>query len=173
MTVTPEAMAMLVDYPWPGNVRELRNVVERIVVHGRSSVIAVEDIPADVRPAWKAARAGRSSAGASVADELYRRMVEDQQSFWTAVYPLFMRREIPRDIVRDGRPHAGSQEARGNYKVVVRMFNMEPGDYKKFLNFLRKHQCQPSFKEFRPSVFAQRTTFERWSRNRSEKYQYL
>ena len=30
-----------------------------------------------------------------------------------------------------------------------RMFNMPPEDYKKFLNFLRKHDCQPSFKEYR------------------------
>jgi len=26
---------------------------------------------------------------------------------------------------------------------------MESDDYKRFLNFLRKHHCQPSFKEFR------------------------
>jgi len=26
---------------------------------------------------------------------------------------------------------------------------MENEDYKRFLNFLRKHHCQPSFKEFR------------------------
>ena len=43
----------------------------------------------------------------------------------------------------------GLQESRGNYKIVARMFNMEETDYKKFLNFLRKHHCQPSFKEFR------------------------
>jgi hypothetical protein len=26
---------------------------------------------------------------------------------------------------------------------------MDQGDYKKFLNFLRKHQCQLPFKEYR------------------------
>jgi hypothetical protein len=59
-----------------------------------------------------------------------------------------MRREIPRDVVRDV-VRRGLRDARGNYKVVARMFNMHPEEYKKFLNFLRKHQCQPSFKEFR------------------------
>ena len=29
------------------------------------------------------------------------------------------------------------------------MFNMDPRDYKKFLNFLRKHQCLLPFKEYR------------------------
>ena len=43
----------------------------------------------------------------------------------------------------------GLEEARGNYKIVARMFNMETTDYKKFLNFLRKHECQLPFKEYR------------------------
>jgi hypothetical protein len=29
------------------------------------------------------------------------------------------------------------------------MFNMDQNDYKRFLNFLRKHDCQLPFKEFR------------------------
>ena len=57
-------------------------------------------------------------------------------------------REITRGHVREvvGK---GLQEARGNYKIVARMFNMESGDYKKFLNFLRKHECQLPFREYR------------------------
>jgi hypothetical protein len=31
----------------------------------------------------------------------------------------------------------------------VRLFNMEPGDYKRFLNFLRKHDCVVPFKDYR------------------------
>ena len=49
-----------------------------------------------------------------------------------------------REVVRKGL-----EEARGNYKIVARLFNMEPRDYKRFLNFLRKHDCQLPFKEFR------------------------
>jgi hypothetical protein len=49
-----------------------------------------------------------------------------------------------RDLV-----HRGLAEARGNYKIVLRLFNMEPTDYKRFLNFLRKHDCQLPFKEYR------------------------
>ena len=48
------------------------------------------------------------------------------------------------------KPSAASlEEARGNYKIVARLFNMEAGDYKRFLNFLRKHDCQIPFKEYR------------------------
>jgi len=84
----------------------------------------------------------------TVADELYKKLVEERESFWTAVYPLYMQREITKDNVRD-LVRKGLEEARGNYKIVAKLFNMEPHDYKKFLNFLRKHDCQLPFKEYR------------------------
>ena len=37
----------------------------------------------------------------------------------------------------------------GSYRVLVELFNMAPGDYKRFLNFLRKHDCQLPFKAYR------------------------
>jgi hypothetical protein len=84
----------------------------------------------------------------TVADDLYKKLVEDRESFWTAVYPLYMQREITRGNMRD-LVRKGLEEARGNYKIVARMFNMEARDYKRFLNFLRKHECQLPFKEYR------------------------
>ena len=59
-----------------------------------------------------------------------------------------MQREITRANVRD-LVRKGLEEARGNYKIVARLFNMESRDYKKFLNFLRKHDCQLPFREYR------------------------
>jgi DNA-binding NtrC family response regulator len=32
LTLSPEALSMLVGYPWPGNVRELQNAIERAVI---------------------------------------------------------------------------------------------------------------------------------------------
>src|SRR5207253_6157268 len=84
----------------------------------------------------------------TVADDLYKRMLEQRESFWTTVYPLFMEREITRANVREV-VRRGLEEARGNYKIVSRLFNMESRDYKRFLNFLRKHDCQIPFKEYR------------------------
>ena len=40
----PETLELLSRYTWPGNVRELRNVIERAVVLGLSSVIEPEDV---------------------------------------------------------------------------------------------------------------------------------
>jgi hypothetical protein len=59
-----------------------------------------------------------------------------------------MQREITRDNVRE-IVRRGLEEARGNYRIVAKLFNMAPADYKRFLNFLRKHDCQLPFKEYR------------------------
>jgi hypothetical protein len=75
-------------------------------------------------------------------------LTENGESFWTSVYPLFMEREITRANVREV-VRKGLEEARGNYKIVARIFNMDTRDYKRFLNFLRKHDCQIPFKEYR------------------------
>jgi DNA-binding NtrC family response regulator len=147
-TMSTEAMAMLVAYHWPGNVRELQNVIERMLIRSQNEVIGPEDIPHDIRVASQPGVPPFRERRRTVADDLYQRLRSEQESFWTTVYPLFMQREITRGAVRDV-VKKGLVEARGSYKIVTRMFNMEEKDYKKFLNFLRKHHCQPSFKEFR------------------------
>jgi transcriptional regulator with PAS, ATPase and Fis domain len=147
-TIAPAAMSMLLDYHWPGNVRELQNVIERMIVRARTEVIGPEDIPHEVRVTQRPGTAPFRERRRTIADELYERITNESQSFWTTVYPLFMQREITRSAVRDV-VRRGLTDARGNYKIVARKFNMENDDYKRFLNFLRKHHCQPSFKEFR------------------------
>jgi transcriptional regulator with PAS, ATPase and Fis domain len=146
-TISPEATALLAQYKWPGNVRELQNVIERMMVRSRNDVIGVDDVPHEVRVAPKTSAPFRERRR-TIADELYDQITNENQSFWTTVYPLFMQREITRSAVREVVSR-GLQDARGNYKIVARKFNMESDDYKRFLNFLRKHHCQPSFKEFR------------------------
>jgi two-component system, NtrC family, response regulator AtoC len=144
--ISPEAFAAMMDYSWPGNVRELENVIERCAVTGTKRLIEAADLPTDVR----ANRSGwaRRERHKGMADELYKRIIDQRESFWTVVYPLYMQREITRSSVRD-LVRKGLKEARGNYKIVARMFNMQDSEYKRFLNFLRKHDCQVPFKEFR------------------------
>jgi two-component system, NtrC family, response regulator AtoC len=146
--ISPAAISALAMHGWPGNVRELENVVERLVVTGRRDTVDVEDLPIEIRiPASGGVRT-RKDRRRSVADELFKKLIDGQESFWSAVYPLYMNREITRGNVRD-LVHKGLEEARGNYKIVLRLFNMESRDYKRFLNFLRKHDCQLPFKEYR------------------------
>jgi DNA-binding NtrC family response regulator len=147
-TIAPDALSVLCEYTWPGNVRQLENVIERVVVTGRREVIQIDDLPLELRAPSHIGGRPRRERRRTVADDLFRKLVEDRESFWTAVYPLYMNREITRSNVRD-LVHKGLEEARGNYKIVLRLFNMESRDYKRFLNFLRKHDCQLPFKEYR------------------------
>jgi hypothetical protein len=84
----------------------------------------------------------------AAADTLFDKMVVERQSFWAVVYAPFMSRDMTRDdlrtIVRRGLEQTG-----GNYRVLTELFNMPAADYKRFLNFLRKHHCHVAFQPFR------------------------
>jgi hypothetical protein len=84
----------------------------------------------------------------TIADDLYEELTQKRHSFWTTVYPLFMQREITRHDLRR-LIRRGLVVARGNYRSVARLFNIAPDEYKKFLDFLRKHDCRLPYREFR------------------------
>ena len=114
----------------------------------QAPTIELDDLSSEIRVQGIVAFRPRRERRRTVADDLYKRLIEQHESFWTTVYPLFMDREITRANVREV-VRRGLEEARGNYKIVARLFNMETRDYKRFLNFLRKHDCQIPFKEYR------------------------
>jgi two-component system response regulator HydG len=147
----PAALTILADYRWPGNVRELRNVAERLVLQCRDGVVNVENLPVETRRAPQPQRGGDAPAAApqrELSQELFERLVRDGLSFWSEVYEPFMSRDLTRAELR-GIIRLGLEHTRGNYRMLVRTFNMPGEDYKKFLNFLRKYQCHLPFHGFR------------------------
>jgi Nif-specific regulatory protein len=44
VTISDEAMDILMQYPWPGNVRELENTIERIVLMGSEEGVSASDM---------------------------------------------------------------------------------------------------------------------------------
>ena len=141
-------MNVLTRYTWPGNVRQLLNVIERVAITCREPVATVEDLPAEVRVQESVGVRPKTERRRTVADDLYKRLIDERESFWSCVYTLYMDREITRGTLREVI-RKGLEESRGNYRIVARLFNLESRDYKRFLNFLRKHDCQLPFKEFR------------------------
>ena len=148
-----DAIDLLSAYEWPGNVRQLRNAVERMVLRSAGPRIESDDVPADLRPGGVAATRP-SPAGATgthrpaEVGDLLRRMLETGESFWSTVYGPFMSRDLRRDelkaILREGLERTG-----GNYRLVVRLFNMADNDYKRFLSFLRTYGCHLPYRTFR------------------------
>ena len=148
-TLSAEALQTLTDHAWPGNVRELKNVVERIVVRGRSGAIGRDDLPLEVLRSTPVAQAVPTTpATRPAADMLFERMVNGGESFWSSVYAPFMARDLTRDDLRTV-VRKGLERTSGNYKVMVELFNMPADDYKRFLGFLRKYQCHMPFQQFR------------------------
>jgi hypothetical protein len=117
-------------------------------VNATGDTIEASDLPSEILAnssvkvrRWKDRRR-------TVADDLYVQLMKDGKPFWASVYPMYMNREITRNDMR-ALLHKGLEEARGNYMIVLRLFNMETKDYKRFLNFLRKHDCRLPFKDYR------------------------
>jgi DNA-binding NtrC family response regulator len=148
LELSDEAMQLLTRYQWPGNVRELQNVIEQLAwLHVGSQVEARDLPPALVQSANGAvvpARERRKRA----ADYLYEGLKTGTCSFWEQVYPMFINRDITRaDIIAVVRQ--ALTETSGNYRALVQLLGMAPGDYKRFLNFLSTHGCAVDFREFR------------------------
>jgi transcriptional regulator with GAF, ATPase, and Fis domain len=153
--LAPEALDALLAYRWPGNVRELRNVIERVVLKADGRPIGLLDLPTEVtRVGANLARTATTTADAaprpSPADDLASLMLRKGESFWSAVYPAFMSRDLTRTDLRR-IIQLGLEETKGNYRLLVESFNMPAGDYKRFLSFLRKHDCHLPFQRFRAS----------------------
>jgi transcriptional regulator with PAS, ATPase and Fis domain len=143
----PETLQVLMRHAWPGNVRELKNLVERLVVRCGSATVTPNDLPSEI--CGEVVRATiPQPARPNVADEMFAQMTVGRMSFWAVVYPPFMSRDLTREDLRTIVARGLSQTA-GNYKLLVDLFNMEAGDYKRFLNFLRKHHCHLPFQQFR------------------------
>jgi len=135
-------------YDWPGNVRQLVSVIERLAITGRDRVATAEDLPAEMRTQPNLSFRPKRDRRRTVADDLYKRLTEEHESFWSGAYAPYMNREFTRGTLREV-VRRGLEASRGNYRIVARLFGIEPRGYKRFLSFLRKQECQLPFKEFR------------------------
>jgi transcriptional regulator with GAF, ATPase, and Fis domain len=144
--ISDDAMQRLLEYEWRGNVRELKNFVERLVIRA-GDVIRVNDLPREMAVVAPKVTAQSHGVGSPV-DLLFDRMVHNGESFWSVVYQPFMARDFTRRDLRAivGR---GLEQTRGNYKLLVQLFNLQPAEYKRLLSFLRKYECHLPFQTFR------------------------
>ena len=147
--LTRETVAALQDYDWPGNVRELRNAMERLAVRWVTSPTEAARALVDslaspaVAPADEAAAAPVSRIAA-----LYDRMVRGHESFWDVFHKPFMAHDLTRDDLRQ-LLEMGLRETQGSYRLLVELYNIPSGDYKRFMSFLRAHDCRLPFQAFR------------------------
>jgi two-component system, NtrC family, response regulator HydG len=143
--VPAATLECLTRYTWPGNIRQLKNVAERLIVSGGVGPISVDELPSEIKGSGsdEPRRPEATLEWPGRAEKLLERMLVGGESFWSAVYGPFMTRDLTRDEVRFivGR---GLQKTHGSYLGLMRAFNMTSDDHKRFLHFLRKHECELS-----------------------------
>lgn len=142
--ITKRALEFLSSEYWKGNVRELEGVVYRAMVwkrhlshkiaKGNSGNIDLQDIQNPCQVATnEVARASQEETFAN---------------FWQAVARPYTERLITRTMVRQTVRRA-LDRAGGNYREVVRLFGLPATDYKRFMDFLRRHDCSVDFRAYR------------------------
>jgi hypothetical protein len=118
------------------------------VIASRSEVISAEDLPLEIRREVAALPLPpRVERRKCVADLLYQRL-KSGDSFWEVVHKPYMAHDITRLDLREV-VRRGLQETSGSYRVVTKIFNIEAGDYRRFLNFLRNQDCLLPFRDYR------------------------
>lgn len=135
----PAALATLRRHRWPGNVREVRSVVETGFHVSDGRQIGLDDIQGALEGA---VRSLQHSANERAMEEICARLTAGEACFWEDVHRPFLERDLNREEVR-GIIASGLQASRGSYKRLLDGFGMAPGEYLKFMDFLRHHRLKP------------------------------
>lgn len=128
--ITNDALAKLQLYDFPGNVRELENLIETAIYTAPENVIEESHIALP--------------SGAPAIPE----GVLHVENFWESVARPYADRMITRthmeNVVR-----RGLQQANGSYRRLIQLFNLPDSDYKRFMDFLRRHGCNVDYRQYR------------------------
>jgi transcriptional regulator with PAS, ATPase and Fis domain len=129
--ITSDAVSKLMTYSFPGNIRELENVVESSVCTARGAIIHEDDIvlPQDTLAGWPL-------------EEVIL------GNFWETIALPYAERKITRTQV-EHLIRQGLERTRGSYKKMLPLFRIPDSDYKRFMDFLRRHNCNIDFREYR------------------------
>jgi transcriptional regulator with GAF, ATPase, and Fis domain len=128
--ITKGALAKLQLYDFPGNVRELENIIESAVYTATDETIEECHI---VLP---------NSMATGMTDILH------VENFWDSVARPYADRLITRTHV-ENVVRRGLEQSHGSYRRLVRLFNLPDSDYKRFMDFLRRHRCNIDYRQYR------------------------
>jgi transcriptional regulator with PAS, ATPase and Fis domain len=129
--ISEKAIGKLMTHNFPGNIRELENIIEAALCVASSAVIQTDDIilPDEV-------------PSEQPAEDLI------VGNFWDSVARPFAERLITRTqmerVIRNGL-----ERTRGSYRKMLPLLRMPDSDYKRFMDFLRRHHCIIDFREYR------------------------
>lgn len=132
-SISEKAIAKLKGYAFPGNIRELENILEAAVCIASGAMIDAEDI----------VLSNEVSQGQLIEDAI-------TGNFWESIARPFAERLITRTHM-EHLIRQGLQRTRGSYRKMLPLFQLPDTDYKRFMDFLRRHHCIVDFREYRKS----------------------
>ncbi len=143
--LSEQALEELCKYDYPGNVRELLNIMENLLFFSPSMIISGEDVRKHIPAQHRNIESMKCEAATG---EILGELSRGKLNFWDGVRKPFISRDINRAEVRIIISE-GLKSCDGCYKNLLKFFNLQPGEYKKFLSFLEHHDCKVDFRKFR------------------------
>ena len=143
---TEGALRLLQGHSWPGNVRELRNAVARMAAFCPEGRVDESRVPDSIRKGSRG-RVAVEVEGDAAAEALDA-LLSGEKDFWSAVREPLRAREITKEQARSVLAE-GLTRTRGSYKKTAELFGLPPGDYGRFMDFLRFNELKLDFRPFR------------------------
>jgi len=129
-TMDESAIAKLMTYNFPGNIRELENIVESAVCSADNTIEADDvTLPLEGERPWQ-----------------LEEVIDGD--FWECVARPYAERLITKNQV-EHLIRQGLERTRGSYKKMLPLFRIPESDYKRFMDFLRRHNCNIDFRGYR------------------------
>jgi transcriptional regulator with GAF, ATPase, and Fis domain len=147
--LSPATLAMLEVYAWPGNAREVRSVAETGFHESETGVIEPRHVAEALESAARGAELRRVplvttvvAADAAANPDPLAAPSAATRSFWDEVGDPFLARDLNRREVQAVLARALGQSG-GSYKRALDVLGIPPGDYLRFMDFLRHHRLKP------------------------------
>jgi transcriptional regulator with GAF, ATPase, and Fis domain len=126
ITLSTDAARYLQTYAYPGNVRELEHLVHRAYLKATNIIEAEQcNLPTSSTPITIVCR-----------------------NFWQDVAIPLQERRITRYQV-ETMIRQGLQQTKGSYRKLLPGLGMDSHDYKRFMDFLRRHHCNVDYRGYR------------------------
>lgn len=148
-SLSPAAIRCLSAYAWPGNVRQLIAVISAAFALADSTVIDEGDVVSQLDDYHvPATTAATDSTALTVVPESPPLAPDPGIGgvFWERIHRGFLDRELNRAQVR-GFIARGLAAADGTYRGLIAKLGLPPGDYQRFMDFLRHHDLKPDRNE--------------------------
>ena len=124
---------------YAGNIRELQNLTERAYFSTTiGSVIKTVDVESGARH-WQSSDEVQS---------WFKDLIAGRKDFWTLIHGRYKKRDISREKVI-ALMDLGLRATRGSYTSVASLFHLDPREYRRFMDFLRRNGCQADFRQYR------------------------